>query len=183
MSKAIWGVASFVVGGAALMFASVKTDYDHAADFTKYHTYSWIRVKATDDIWKGRIEQAVDSQFSAKGWSKVESGGDASVAAYGATKQQHQTQTFYDGLGGGGWGYRGFGGLGLGGGGFGTETTTEDNIPISTLTVDLFDTQSKKLIWRGNSSETLSTKPDKNEKKLEKDTAEMFKKFPPNEKG
>jgi hypothetical protein len=35
------------------------------------------------------------------------------------------------------------------------------------------------LIWRGSSSETLSEKPEKNEKKLEKAVEDMFKKFPP----
>jgi hypothetical protein len=47
------------------------------------------------------------------------------------------------------------------------------------LVVDIFDGNSKKLIWRGSSSETLSEKPDKNEKKLEKAVDEMFKHFPP----
>jgi hypothetical protein len=51
------------------------------------------------------------------------------------------------------------------------------------LTVDVFDSQSKQLLWRGKSSETLSGKADKNEKKLEKDVADMFKKFPPPTKG
>jgi len=183
MSRTKWGITSLMVGGATLLLASVTTDYDHEADFGKYRTYSWINVKATDDLWKSRIEEAVDSELKGKGWSKVQSGGDASVAAYGATKEQHQAQTFYDGLGGGGWGYRGFGGRGFGGIGGGVSTTTEQNIPIGTLAVNVFDSQSKKMIWHGNSSETLSTKPDKNEKKLEKDVAEMFKKFPPNEKG
>jgi hypothetical protein len=33
------------------------------------------------------------------------------------------------------------------------------------------------------SSETLSSKPEENEKKLDKDAAAMFKKFPPESKG
>lgn len=168
-----------MIAGAALLMASVKTDYDHETDFSKYKTYSWINVKATDDLWRDRIESAVDSQLSAKGWNKVPSGGDAAVAAYGATKERHEAQTFYDGLGGGGWGWRRFGGFG---GGTGIATTTQEEIPIGTLSVSVFDAQSKKMIWRGDSSETLSTKPDKNEKKLEKDTADMFKNFPPHMK-
>jgi hypothetical protein len=45
--------------------------------------------------------------------------------------------------------------------------------------VDLFDVNSKKLIWRGSSSETLSNKPDKNIKALDKDVQKMFDHFPP----
>jgi hypothetical protein len=63
--------------------------------------------------------------------------------------------------------------------GMGEATTTTENTPVGTLTVDVFDSQSKQLLWRGKSSETLSGKSDKNEKKLEKDVADMFKKFPP----
>jgi len=37
---------------------------------------------------------------------------------------------------------------------------------IGTLVVDLFDTPSKKLIWRGQASDVLSDKPEKNDKKL-----------------
>jgi len=49
--------------------------------------------------------------------------------------------------------------------------------------VDIFDAPTKKLIWRGVATETLTDKPDKNEKKLEKATEEMFKNFPPKPKG
>ena len=177
-------MAGVTFAGASLLMAAVKTDYDHDADFGKYKTYSWIRVKATDDLWKERIESAVDTQLTAKGWSKVESGGDAAIAAFGATKERHRTETFYDGLGGGGWGWRRFGGFGGGGfGGGGIATTTQIDIPVGTLSVDIFDGQSKKMIWRGDSAEALSSKPEKNEKKLEKETAEMFKSFPPHSKG
>jgi Domain of unknown function (DUF4136) len=50
---------------------------------------------------------------------------------------------------------------------------------IGTLVVDIFDSQTQKLIWRGKQSDALSGNPDKNEKKLTKDIAGMFKHFPP----
>lgn len=62
-------------------------------------------------------------------------------------------------------------------------TTTVENTPVGTLLVDVFDGHSKKLVWRGVASEALSSKPEKNEKKLEKDVEEMFKKFPPQPRG
>ena len=30
----------------------VETDYDHAVDFSKYHTYSWGRVHASDPFFE-----------------------------------------------------------------------------------------------------------------------------------
>jgi hypothetical protein len=50
---------------------------------------------------------------------------------------------------------------------------------VGTLVVDIFDSQTKKLIWRGNASETLSGDPEKNEKKLDHEVSDMFKYFPP----
>jgi hypothetical protein len=64
----------------------------------------------------------------------------------------------------------------------GDVTTTVINTPIGTLVIDMFDAQSKHLIWRANSSESLSGNPDKNDKKLEHEVADIFKKFPPERK-
>jgi hypothetical protein len=113
----------------------------------------------------------VDGQLAARGWKRVDSGGDATVSAFGRTKNEQTLETYYTGFGMG-WGWRGFGGGG-------ETTTTVENTPVGSLTVDVFDGQSKHLIWRGTSTETLSSKPDKNEKKLEKAVGEMFKHFPP----
>ncbi len=63
--------------------------------------------------------------------------------------------------------------------GDGMATTTTDVTKIGTLVVDIFDSQTQKLIWRGKQSDALSGNPDKNEKKLAKDLAGMFKHFPP----
>jgi len=64
-------------------------------------------------------------------------------------------ETFYNGFGGG-WRWRGFGDR--------TVTTTTDVTKIGTLIVDIFDTQTQKLIWRGKQSDALSGNPNKNEK-------------------
>jgi hypothetical protein len=154
--------------GVCLLLASVKTDYDHSADFNRYKTYSWISAKGSNDLWSERIMQDVDQQLAAKGWSKVQSGGDAAVSAFGRVRNEQTMNTFYDGLGGG-WRW----------GGFGEATTTVENTPVGSLVVDIFDSSTKKLIWRATSTDTLSEKPDKNEKKLEHAVEEMFKHFPP----
>lgn len=164
--------AAVLIASACLLCAAIRTDYDHKADFSKYHTYSWIGVKAGNSLWQNRITQAVDSALSAKGWSKVPSGGDAAVSAFGKTSEKETMETFYDGFPG--WGWR----AGWWGGGMGMSTTQAVPERVGTLTVDVFDGNTKQLIFRGESTDTLSNNADKNDKKMEHNVQEMFKKFP-----
>lgn len=107
-------ISAVFIGAAALVFAAdVKTDYSHSVDFGQYHTYSWLKVDAGNPLWVDRIRRDVDAELTAKGWSKVDSGGDAAVSGFGATHNQQTLETFYDGFGGG-WFWRGFGGPDLG---------------------------------------------------------------------
>lgn len=149
----------------------VKTDYDHHANFSQYHTYYWEKVKTTDPLWESRIRDAVDRELQAKGWQRVDSGGDVAVAAVGSARNQQEYQTFYDGMGGWRWG------------GFGETTTQVENYRVGSLVLDLYDARNKQLIWRGVAQDTLSDKPEKNEKKLEKSVNKMLEHFPPQGRG
>jgi len=151
----------------------VKTDYDRSANFGQYKTYSWEQVKTKDPLLVNRIKSSVNAALTAKGWTQVDSGGDVSIIAIEMTQNQQTLNTFYDGFGGG-WGWRRFGG-----GGFGEATTTTETYKVGTLVVDLFDTKTKTLLWRGTSSDTLSNNSDKNIKNLDKGVEKMFRKFPP----
>lgn len=166
-----------VLIGVMLMFAGrssaqdVKTDYDRDANFTQYKTYSWEQVQTKDPLMVDRIKSAVNGTLAAKGFMEVPSGGDLSIVAIETTKNQQSLDTFYNGFGGG-WRW----------GGFGDATTTTENYKVGTLVVDLFDTNTKKLLWRGSASDTLSNKSEKNIDNLDKGVEKMFKKFPPEPK-
>jgi hypothetical protein len=149
------------------MGQDVHTDYDHHASFENYHTYSWAKVQTSDPLWESRIKDPVDHDLQAKGWQKVESGGDVSLTAVGSSRNQPEYETFYNGMGGWRWG------------GFGETTTTVQNYRVGSLVLDMYDTRNKQLIWRGIASDTLSDKPQKNEKNLDKSVDKMLKDFPP----
>ena len=171
-----FGKFSFIgmalLGATALVGQQVKTDYDRAADFSQYKTYSWQKVQTQDPLWVDRIEQAVDADLTTKGWTQVPSGGNVAIVAIEMTQNQQRLDTFYNGFGGG-WRW---------GGGFGDSTTTVDNYKVGTLVVDMFDAKTKALIWRGSSSDTLSSKSDTNIKNLDKGVKKMFDHFPPEPK-
>ena len=150
----------------------VKTDYDRSANFSQYKTYSWSGVKTADPLLVDRIKNAVNSTLSSKGLTQVDSGGDLTINAMEITSDQQTLDTFYHG---------GFGGRRFGGG-FGDATTTTETYKVGTLVVDVFDAQSKELVFRGSSSDTLSDRSDKNIKNLNKGVEKMLKHFPPEAK-
>lgn len=160
----------------------VKTDYNHQTEFGSYHTYSWGKVTVSNDLDADRIKRAVDERLQRAGWQEVTSGGQVTVMAKDNIHTEQEAETYYspmpDGWGGG-WGWGGWGWGMDGGFGGGQSMSTVTNTRMGHLVVDLFDTQSKKLLWRGVSRGELSDKPDVNRKRLYSDIGDMFKDFPP----
>jgi Domain of unknown function (DUF4136) len=111
----------------------------------------------------------VDAALKSKGWTQVPLNGNSALVAMEATTNQQTLNTYYDSFGRR---WRG---------GFGTSTTTVDNYKVGTLVLDMFDTQTKKVVWRGSASDTLSSKSDKDIKNLDKGVQRMLKNFPPGE--
>ena len=172
--RILFSMAVAILVPTALL-AEVKTDYDRTAEFNRYKTYSWGKVHTQNPLWGNRIKAVIASALAAKGWTEIESGGDVSIMAMEMTEDHRTLNTYYDNFGGG-WGWRRWGG-GIGNG-FGESTTTEETYQVGTLVIDLFDTNAKKLVWRGSASDTLSDKSDKNIQRLDKDVKKMFEHFP-----
>jgi len=157
---------SFIFGSIAMalflatsLFAGdVKTNYNRSANFNQYKTYSWGNVQTQEAPLVDRIKSAVDEALAAKGWRQVASGGDVSVTATEITEDQQILNTYDD-------------------------ITTTETYQVGSLVLEMFDTRTAKLIWRGSSSDTLSSKPAKNIKNLDKGVQRMFKNFPPEAKG
>jgi hypothetical protein len=175
--------AGFIV--ATVLLAScthtrVATDYSHRVNFANCHTYSWVKVKAANDLWAQRIRRDVNAQLLSKGWVEMPAGGQAAITAFGATRQIPTLETFYDsfGRGFGGWYWGGWGAYGFGQG-EGVSTTQTVYTPAGTLVVDIFNAQSKHLIWRGVARRALSGNAQENKDHLAHAVAKMFKNFPP----
>lgn len=167
--KAILTSVVVCVLTAASLAQQVKTDYDRDANFSKYKTFSFEKIQTKDPLLVDRIKSAVSASLTAKGLSQVDSGGDVSIVAVEMTNTQQTLDTFYNGFGGG-WRF---------GGRFGDATTTTETYQVGTLVVDLFDSSTKELLWRGSVSDTLSNNSGNNIKKLDKGVEKMFKKYPP----
>ncbi len=180
----VTGCALGMLLAGSMALADVRTDYDHNANFTNYHTYSWGPVTTDNPLFQGRIKSEVDKELQAKGWQMVPSGGQTTVFATGNIKDEKSLETNYNNLGGGwgrGWGYGGFGGFGsgFGPGGFGTSTTQTVDQKVGHLVVDVFDSSNHNLLFRGVSDNDINKNSDKTTKALDKNIDKMFSKFPP----
>lgn len=176
-------VAALTVTGMAFG-QQVTYNYDRGTDFTKFKTYKWVKVEGAeqpDELTAKMITQAVETQLTAKGLTKVESGNaDLLVAYQVAVSKEKEVTTFSTGYGyGPGWGGRWYGGYGGG-----VTTATSATILIGSLALDFYDAAGKSLVWRGLASKQIdpNAKPEKRQKNLDKGMAKLLKNFPPKPK-
>jgi hypothetical protein len=168
--------AMFFLLMAGVTFAQdVSTDWDRAFDFKTLKTFA-VKIGTSwgNQLSENRVVTAVETELTKRGWTKAEmDSADAVVMLHGATEQKKDINTFYTGYSG--WGYGGW----YGGGGMSSAHTTVSEYKVGTLVTDIFDAKTKKLVFRGVAQDEISSKPEKNEKKIKKATEKMFKKFPP----
>ena len=163
-------VAVLAMGGCGSSM-KVATDYDRAANFAPLKTYSWRPgTPLPNPLMSERVIAAVDAQLKAKGLTRVESGGDVTVTYHASSEKNMDVQSFSSGGA-----YSCWGGC--------TTSTTVTPVHVGTLIVDVVDTKSDKMLWRGSVNDTISSNPSENEKKVNEGVKKMFANFPPKAKG
>lgn len=160
----------------------VRYNFDKDADFSKFKTYKWVTLKDAaqlDDITDKNVKAALHAEFVRKGLTMVDSdNADLYVGYQAAVNQEKQYTSYSSDWGyGSGW-YRGGW---YGASGSTTTTGQTSTIYIGQLVLDVYDSTSHNLVWRGVASKTLDTraKPDKQKKNLDKAVTKLLKNFPP----
>ena len=115
-----------------------------------------------------RVIDAVDAQMKAKGLTRVDSGGDISITYHAAATESMDVQTFSTGSYYGCWG-----------GCMSTASTTVRPVTTGTLIVDMVDTRTNKMLWRGSGTDTVTGEPADSERKINEAVVRMFQAFPP----
>lgn len=167
-------------------FSQVKTDYDKTIDFKKYKTYNikgWEKDsdQKLTDFDKERIVNALTSELTSRGMSQVESNADAAITLYIVVNKKTSTTAYTNFNGGMGYGGRWGWGYGRGAGmGMGSATTTydENDYNEGTFVVDMYDTESKKLVWQGVITTVVKEKPEQREKSIPKKMSKLMKTYP-----
>jgi hypothetical protein len=159
----------------------VSFNFDMTADFTKYKTYHWERhpnSKDLDDLTMSQLGAAFDAELAKKGLTKRTDGNsDLAIVYQVSVKQDKELTTFSSGYGMG----PGWGGSWYGYGGTSTSTTSVSTITNGTVALDIYDANSKKLVWRGVATKSIDTnaKPEKRQKNMAKGAQKLLKNYPP----
>jgi hypothetical protein len=176
-------IFSFLILGILTSCSSVKVvaDMDETVDFSKYETYSFLgwqedSDKILNEFDKKRIHDAFIKEFEARGLTPVAENGDMAVSLFIVVDQKTSTTAYTNYYGGGygmysryrgGWGY-----------GHASTTYTESDYLQGTLVMDVFDGESKKQVWQGVATSTVSENPAKREKTIPAKISALMKKYP-----
>ena len=178
VSRIVLGLTVFVLAAGPAFGRKVRIDFDHGTNFAKYRTFAWAQEpNPKNSFMKPRIINAINAQLIGKGLEPDESQPDILIKATSTIQKVPVWNTYYSG-GFGGWGGCGWGACGWGGGS-GWATTTVDIREEGTLVVELVDCNTQQLIWRGVAKHSVSSKPEKASKKLQKEIRKMFEEYPP----
>jgi len=155
----------------------VNFDYDRQADFSKYTTYDWYEgdhtIAEEDPFAHQRFVAAVDRELAAAGFQKASSNPDVYITYHADDEENTVIDTNHFDYGYGDSWYWG-GGMGMG-----SSTNTVRTYTTGTLVLDMWDASTKKLVWRGVASDTVSDDPAKNAKKIDQVAKKLFESYPP----
>jgi hypothetical protein len=166
------GTVLLALTSTTVFAQEVTYDFDKSADFSKLHSYVWVRgTPVNDEFNHKRIVEAIEKQLASKGLHKAEGsdGPDAYVAYHAAFSRDLEVSGFSSGWGG----YR-FGPNRSG-------TARVEEILIGTLVVDIVDAKTGTILWRGIATKELDVNAsrEKRDKNINKAAEKLFKNYPP----
>ena len=178
---------------AALLLAAcsttptVRTDFDPAANFQNYRTYSWAPVevpRGMNPLMFRRVQAAIDQSLLARGYTPANPG-DFTIGFTVGERDRVEVRDYghYGGWGGWGpgWGWGGWGGWGWGGwGGWGYPYSSIDvyNVTERSLVIDIYDTRTNRPVWHGVAKKDAYT-DDVDYARLDQTIAAVLSRFPP----
>jgi hypothetical protein len=175
-------ILTFFVAGAAFA-AKPRIQWDTNYDNSSVSTFQWVMppeysLADSDPFLHQHIINAIQYQLTSRGLTEVESNADINVTYHLSVDTDVSLRSSSVGYsfgryGMGGWGYYGYG---MGG----PVYTNTDVVEVERgeLVVDIWDTASDQLVWRGSVSDiTISGNSDKTTKNVEKAIEKMAKQY------
>lgn len=181
VKQAFYLLIVVTLGGCAGV--RVSQDYEPGTDFATYKAFDWKSavqpqtgdIRIDNPLLDGRIRKAVESVLIAKGYRKTDQGSADFLVAYSLAVQAKVDSSPVSigtgfGIGGGG----SFGGIGVG-------TPVVDSYEEGLLVINLYDTKTGQLIWRGSGTRRLGwqSDPAKNTEEVNTLVDKILAQYPP----
>ncbi len=137
-------------------------------------SYAWAKVQASDPLVEPRLAIAIDHILQGEGWKLVDKNPSVYVSAVDAGNSSQEYARFYRSMAGYEWKPS------WQDNGFMDDPQALRKIHVGTLIVDMYDSGSKKLVWRGTAIEPTSSETKEKAKgdAIDKTVATMFKGLP-----
>ena len=177
----LWAMLFAVSPGFAY---KTRVDFDHGTHFSSYKTYSWAdsadgapqEALFPNQLMRERVASYIEEALAARGFKRVPAGGDLLISYRINVTQEPVYTTFSNGFGPGWGGWDSGWGSGWGSG---FSTTTVQSYYEGTVVINMVDANHQKLVFQGASSQDISSRAEKNTKRLCKAVNEIFEKYPP----
>jgi hypothetical protein len=160
---------------------TVTTDYDHAASFGHYKTYTLAPPKAGQTlapISEAALRDTLRTQLAARGIVETSSGkADLHIVRHAFLKEKISVQQYTD------WGYMGHAGWPYRYGYYGMWATAPvtytdvNQYSEGTLILDFVDARTKKLVFRGM-GKAVAGGPEENAPKIKEAVEKIVAEFP-----
>lgn len=136
--------------------ANINVNATNPSQLIGYRTYSIEKLHATDSMIEPRLLTAISRNLQLKGWHEVGVGGDVEVTAVLANYNDSELyEQFYGELNDVSWNSAGIDPAEQ-------EPVSVAQAPGGTLILDLYDSHTGELIWRGTATDFLTSNTDKN---------------------
>jgi hypothetical protein len=158
--------------GTIALAQSVTYDFERSVNFSTFKTYAWVPGPSQlDEINHRRVVTAVSEQLASKGLTRVATSEspDLLVAYHATFDRDLQISGFSNG-----WGPYRFGASQSG-------VARTEEILTGSLAVDLVDSRTNTIVWRGTATKEIDVKadPNKRERNIHRAAERLFKHYPP----
>ncbi len=154
---------------------TVTNDYDHTADFSKFHTFRIVKLEqqyqALSQFNQTRVINAVRAQMLAKGFTEMENA-DMLVNITSVLKNEKEIVANSYGYGGG---YRPY----AWGGGNMSTTVNVQNYVAGSLIIEVANASTNKLIWEGIGNQDIDSPSSNPEQAINTAVQKIMASFPP----
>jgi Domain of unknown function (DUF4136) len=163
------------VGAGHAAAQTGSASFDPKADYPNYKTYKWVKIESPqrlDDLTADQLIGTLEVELAKKGLSKSETDKADLFIGYQVARGNEKPLSH----------------LGIGasygsaaGAKTGTAGASTTVVHSGQLVLDMYDSTTKQLIWRGVVSDAIdaNAKPDKKQKHMDKAVEKLLKDYPP----